>query len=82
MITLGYLFLHNDDGCQVGPVGAARPMSHALMPVGLGHNIMVLEHGYQSDMWEISSTLIGATSRALCGAKCYTVPTVVLGYAF
>lgn len=32
MVTLLYSFWHSDDGCQVGAMGAVRPMSRALEP--------------------------------------------------
>lgn len=39
MVTLGYRFWHSEEGCLVGPMGAARPMNRALEPAGPRHDI-------------------------------------------
>lgn len=38
-------------------------MSRALEHTGPEFDIMVSEHGYLPDVWELSATLVGATSR-------------------
>lgn len=47
MITFGiYPFWHSEDSFRIGALGAARLMTCALEPTGMGHDIIYI--GYQS----------------------------------
>lgn len=50
---------------EVGPLSAARPMSCTLEPSGPRRDFMVLEHSYHLNVWKLSATQVGATSRIL-----------------